>query len=312
MDALPTWSGLRMQIMESARWWHTHRIVWQNDPDHVCVRAKKEWVRSVLSTVSLTGQLFMLSDSIEEYDDPERVHMIQRCLPPLTTVPGETGQLDDEYTAFTWTKFHGFGVLDDPPYSAEDMDEEEARAMAGWAPTMNDEHPLGSLWAFHIRRDIGEWCVVLRTAVLPLKESTVTFEQLGLAAGEYAAFDFWQQEYLGRVTGSMACSTLELGHCQVIALRKVIDTPQFLSSSRHVSQDAISVCGQEWSDGVLTLELEGVPDTEETYWIHVPNGEELTVAGTEGLTAKVKPVHGEAVPIQVTFNRTEAELRLRY
>jgi hypothetical protein len=312
MDALPTWSGLRMQIIESARWWHTHRIVWQNDPDHVCVRAKKEWVRSVLSTVSLTGQLFMLSDAIEEYEDPERVHMIQRCLPPLTTMPGETGQLDDEYTAFTWTKFHGFGVLDDPPYSAEDMGEEEARAMAGWAPTMDDEHPMGSLWAFHMRQEIGEWCVVLRTAVLPLKESKVTFEQLGLEPGEYAAFDFWKQEYLGRMNGSMECSALALGHCQVIALRKVIDTPQLLSSSRHVSQDAVSVRGQKWAEGVLTLEIEGIPNTKETYWIHVPNGEELTIVEVEGMTAELKPVQTEAVAVEVTFIGTAAKLSIRY
>jgi hypothetical protein len=312
MDALPTWSGLRMQIMESARWWHTHRIVWQNDPDHVCVRAKKEWVRSVLSTVSLTGQLFMLSDAIEEYDDPERVYMIQRCLPPLTTVPGETGPLDDEYTAFTWTKFHGFGVLDDPPYSAEDMNEEEARAMAGWSPTMDDEHPLGSLWSFHIRRECGEWCVVLRTAVLPLKESTVTFEQLGLEPGEYAAFDFWKQEYLGRVNGSLTCTPLELGHCQVIALRTVMDKPQLFSSSRHVSQDAVSVVNQEWQDNGLILTLNGIPDTQETYWIHVPNGEKLVVAECDGLTVELGETDREAVPVRVRFSGTEAVLRLKY
>jgi hypothetical protein len=184
--------------------------------------------------------------------------------------------------------------------------------MAGWSPTMDDEHPLGSLWAFHIRREYGEWCVVLRTAVLPLKESTVTFEQLGLGAGEYAAFDFWKQEYLGRVSGSLACTALELGHCQVIALRKVKNKPQLLSSSRHVSQDAISVRSQQWGDREVILALTGVPETEETYWIHVPNGESLTIAGTEGLTAAVKPVQGETVPVRVTFSGAEGELRLRY
>jgi len=236
--------------------------------------------------------------------------MVQRCLPPLTTVPGETGPLDDEYTAFTWTKFHGFGVLDDPPYSAEDMDEEEARAMAGWAPTMDDEHPMGSLWAFHLRNDSGQWCVMLRTAVLPLKESTVTCDQLGLEMGEYAAFDFWKQEYLGTYTDSILCTELPLGHCQVIALRKVTGAPQFLSSSRHVSQDAISVLKQEVTDTLLTLTLKGIPDTTETYWFHAPNGEKLTVADSEGLTAEVGALQKEAVPVKVTFSNEQAVLRL--
>ena len=40
MDANPTWAGIRMQLFESARWFHTQRTLFLNDPDHVCVRTR--------------------------------------------------------------------------------------------------------------------------------------------------------------------------------------------------------------------------------------------------------------------------------
>ncbi len=304
MDALPTWSGLRMQIMESARWWHLQRILWQNDPDHICMRAHREWVRSVISLVSLSGGLLMLSDSIDKYDK-ERVYMIQRCLPPLPAKAGETGVLDLEYTAFTWTKFHGFGVLNDPPYSAEEMGEQEARDMAGWSPSMDDNHPFGSLWSFHIDNGREGWCVLYRGAVSPLKKSVIGLEAIGLENGEYLAFDFWEQKFLGKVTDKIKCRPLALGYCQVISLRRAKGRPQFLSSSRHISQDAVSVAGEDWRDGQLVLQLKGVPGTKEIYWIYLPEGFAVSSVEGRGASAKIRKMvkrgNEQVAGIEVSF-----------
>jgi len=247
----------------------------------------------------------MLSDSIDKYD-AERVYMIQRCLPPLPAVAGETGPLDLEYTAFTWTKFHGFGVLNDPPYSAEDTDEQEARDMAGWSPSMDDNHPHGSLWAFHIDNGSQRWCVLCRIAVSPLKKCAVGLDALGLEAGEHLAFDFWQQKFLGKVEDKIKLGPLALGHCEVIALRRAEDRPQFISSSRHVSQDAVSVLGEDWQDGSLILQLKGVPETKETYWIYLPEGFAVSSVEGQGLSAKVrkriKRGNEQVVGVEVSFD----------
>ena len=74
MDANPTWAGIRMQLFESARWFHTHRILFLNDPDHVCVRTKADWAKSVLSLISLSGELCMLSDTQQAYT-PEKTYI---------------------------------------------------------------------------------------------------------------------------------------------------------------------------------------------------------------------------------------------
>jgi alpha-galactosidase len=309
-DAMPNWAGMQMQLVESARWYFTHRILHQNDPDHVCARAPLEWSRSVLSLVSLSGQLLMLSDALEEYDE-KRLRLIQQCLPPLTTMTAETGPLDSDYAAFTWTKLHSFQVIQNKdlrrPFAAQPTTEAEAYNMAGAWETIEADHPFSTLWAVHLDVPAGRWCVVGRFASLPLRACRLHLASLALDPDrEYLAFDFWKQTYLGRFTGAIDCLALPLGHCQILALRPALDRPQLLSSSRHVSQDAVSVCGQSWSRNELALVLEGVAGTREVYWIHLPAGLVLKRLAGEGLDCQPsEAVRADgpdgALPIEVEF-----------
>jgi hypothetical protein len=315
-DAMPNWAGMQMQLVESARWFFTHRVLYQNDPDHVCVRAPLEWSRSVLSLVALTGQLFMLSDALEEYDE-QRIWMIQRCLPPLTTTTGETGPLNTDYAAFTWTKLHSFQVIKDKdlrkPFAAQPTENEEAYNMAGEWETINDDHPFSSLWAIHLDTEVGRWCIASRFASLPLRAARVELSNLALdAEREYLVFDFWRQHFVGRIKNDLACPALPLGHCQILAIRPALDHPQLLSSSRHISQDAVSVKGQSWTENALVLELEGVSGTSETYWIHVPPGFTLRSVVSEDLRTGIGEMMDAgagdmACPIHVEFLDAERE-----
>jgi hypothetical protein len=119
-------------------------------------------------------------------------------------------------------------------------------------------------------------------------------------------FDFWKQAYLGRHSGEIDCPALPLGHCQILAIRPALNRPQLLSSSRHVSQDAVSVAGQSWADHELTLKLRAVRGTAETYWIHVPAGYAVARADGDGLTPHVGRLQtvgarDGALPIRVEF-----------
>jgi alpha-galactosidase len=311
-DAMPNWSGMQMQLVEYARWFFTQRILFLNDPDHVCVRAPFEWSRSVLSMVALTGGLFMLSDALHEYDE-KRLNLIRKCIPPLTTITAETGPLQADFAAFTWTKLHGFQVLDEKPFEAEHMTDEDARNIAGRWPTVDDNHPFSSLWSLHLDTSVGRWAVLGRFATLPLAASKVDMSALSLDPNtDYLAFDFWKEQYLGVVRGSINFDDLKLGHCEIISLRPAMDRPQFLSSTRHVSQDAISLKSQKWADSKLTLEIEGVCGTTETYWIHAPKGFEPSGLDCCCLTAELgesaaDAAGGKAVAIKVTFAEAEAD-----
>jgi alpha-galactosidase len=271
MDSNPTWAGVRMQLFETARWFHTQRIIFLNDPDHICARTEPEWTKSLTSLVSLTGSLYMLSDPVSDYTD-DIVDVIRKTLPPLEVKPGEVGIPDYRHPAYTWTKLHGFAVMShEKPVDSEDISTEEAWSMAGESPTVEDEHPFSSLWAFHLKKADTRWCVMGRFATVPLNESSVDVTSLGLNPAErYHAFDFWQEQYMGVVDGCFPARALELGACQIVSLRKIEAHPQFLASSRHVSMGAVDLVTETWESDVLNLTFEGIPAGVFKYWVHVP------------------------------------------
>lgn len=312
MDANPTWAGIRMQLFESARWFHTQRILFLNDPDHVCARTKADWAKSVLSLISLSGELYMLSDSEDAYN-AEKLDIIRKTLPPLTTRTAETGPLDVSYPAYTWTKLHGFAVQShENPVKAEEISTDDVYNMAGIFPTMNDSHPFSSLWAFHIAHLHDAWCVMGRFAIMPLRESTVEFSVLGLEPGrEYAAFDFWEQKYLGIVKNVIKCKALSVGQCQIIALHPIQDRPILLASSRHVSMDAVSVLKNEWDGRSLTIKVGGVTGTTENYYFYLPAGFHMPRISASGCLASAGQDR-ELLVLSLNWEIAEADVVLTF
>ncbi len=311
MDANPTWAGVRMQLVESARWFHSQRILFLNDPDHICARTQVEWLKSVISMVSLTGSLLMLSDPLADYTQ-ERLEIIKKNLPTLATRTAETGPLDMSYPAFTWTKLHGFAVNSkEKPVEAEGVTIGDALNMAGVHPTMNDSHPFSSLWSFHIDTPCRSWSVIGRFATVPLKACEVEMDLLGLDPSlEYTVFDFWAQKYLGRAAGKLRCEDIPLGSCQILSLCPVKEHPQLIASSRHVSMDAVSLVNHQWVGSRLELDITGVPGTVEAYWFHVPAA--FSVRGAEGAEEAGVSQAGEVLRVEVKFSAKKQALRLEF
>jgi alpha-galactosidase len=188
---------------------------------------------------------------------------------------------------------------------------------------MDCDHPFATLWAIHLDNELGRWCVVGRVAAIALRASRLRIANLGLnPERDYLVFDFWKERYLGRVRGEIDCPALELGHCQILAVRPALDRPQLLSSTRHVSQDAISVKAQTWADQTLTLRLEGVCGTTETYWMHAPRGFAVADVIGDGLRAvpgetQADAAGGQALAYKVSFpagasDRTIGTLKVRF
>ncbi len=309
MDANPTWAGVRMQLFESARWYHTQRILFLNDPDHVCVRTKADWARSILSLISLSGELYMLSDTAEAYT-PEKLDIIRKTLPPLETKTGETGPLSAEYPAYTWTKLHGFAVQsNERPVAAEDIGPQEAENIAGWAPDRDALHPFSSLWSFAMLHHGLRWRVMLRVATTPLRGGDLPLEQLALNPEKtYLAYDFWAQEYLGEVTGSFRCSALALGCCQAVAFYEKPTTPMVIASDRHVSMDAVSIQKHDFAENTLHLLLSGVRGETFTYSVYLPAGRKTKHIRCEG--GVLACTDSGLTALQITFEREEAEVWL--
>lgn len=312
MDANPTWAGIRMQMFESARWFHTQRILFLNDPDHVCVRTKLDWAKSVLSLISLSGGLYMLSDAEDAYTE-EKLEVIKKTMPPLTTRTAETGALNLDYPAYTWTKLHGFAVQsNEKPVSAEEISLEDACNMAGNFPGMERDHPFSTLWAFHMNHHGKIWCVVGRFATIPLRESRISMNELGLdSEKEYHVFDFWDQKYMGCVSGGFTGKGLEVGCCQILALYEKEAYPQLIGSSRHVSMDAVSVLEEKWEDRCWCVRLKCVPGAEETYILALPEEYREPEAVCDG--ANIKVIYkGDILMICVQARKKQVEIKLYF
>lgn len=312
MDANPTWAGVRMQMFESARWFHTQRILFVNDPDHVCVRTRLDWAKSVLSLISLSGGLYMLSDTEDAYTE-EKLEAVRKTMPPLTTRTAETGPLSLDYPAYTWTKLHGFAVQsNEKPVLAEEVNLQDAYHMAGNFPGMEKNHPFSTLWSFHLNHHGKSWCVAGRFATVPLPESEISLDKLGLdPMGEYHVFDFWDQTYLGSITGSITGKALELGCCQILGFYRKEEYPQLIGSSRHVSMDAVSVLEDAWDGSSHRLTLQCVPEMEESYTFAVPKGfckPELQCRGAAGRLVQ----EGSILTLIVKGKESQAEIKINY
>lgn len=272
MDSNPTWAGIRMQLFESARWFHTNRILFVNDPDHVCVRTKPEWAKSILSLISLTGELCMLSDSEEAYTS-EKIDIIKRTMPPLETTTAETGMLSVEYPAYTWTKLHGFAVQsNEKPVVNEDIELMDAINMSGSYTGIEADSPFSSLWSFHIAHANRIWCIMDRIAIVPLKATKIMLSTLGLKQNKkYYAFSFWDEKYLGIFENEFVASELSLGCSEVVSFHEVTNEPKIIASNRHVSMDAISISTHDYHDYKLSITLEEFEGNEILYYLAVPS-----------------------------------------
>lgn len=291
-DTNPHWCSYSMQLRESARWYFAQRVMFTVDPDVVCVRGKREYVRMMLSLVSLMGGLYMISDAPETYGE-EQLELIRRTLPPLDTCAAETGPVDYTTPACMYT----YRDAEDCCHDISHIDDEVS--------------PFSSLWAFHINRGGRSWCVAQRAAVVPLDEAVFSGEALGIdPEREYYAYDFWAQSGK-RVSGkAIAFPKLELGDTTVLALTEIEEgRPVLVGSSRHVSMDAVSVrqayCGE---DGYV-LELVGFDGLDAEYAVFAGElkGEAACAEGASAECAR----DGELIRVKVKFAAETARIVIR-
>ncbi|MCF0234497.1 MAG: hypothetical protein HUK22_05905, partial [Thermoguttaceae bacterium] len=113
--------------------------------------------------------------------------------------------------------------------------------------------------------------------------ATVGFElaEIGLSAGNYAAYEFWTETFLGV---NDVCFQLEIPAraVRLLTVAKIDGAPQFLSSDRHVAQGAVDLLDSRWDAeaGVLTQKLRVVAGYATTCRYYVPEGMRFVAAKT--------------------------------
>jgi hypothetical protein len=213
-----------------------HNIICLNDPDTLVLRPKYNRHDEAVSRVSLVG---ILGLPVNYGDDlpslpADRVELLRRVTPALDIRP-----MDVRENTF-------------------------------------DSHIVKASLA--ICRPYEQWSVA---HVMNLDEKTaqVTLslaDDVHLETGdgiEYLIFDFWQKKYLG---SSAQTVTLEVpGHgSRVLSVRRRIDRPQIVSTSRHITQGAAEIRSMGWDEEGLTLWGRSQTVAGESYemFVRVPEG----------------------------------------
>jgi len=124
------------------------------------------------------------------------------------------------------------------------------------------------------------WRPHYRTISAPVSGNPADTGSLGLAAdGQYHAFDFWNQTYLGILDGNGAFSAdLWSGEALVYAVRRVADHPQVVGTNRHIMCGMMELRNDAWDDASKTL----------TFTVDVIAGEPMcvTIASPAGSNCK--------------------------
>jgi len=252
-------------------------VLWRNDPDHCDILGS--WlmdenakmpvfglnepapVRTVVrpAICCVSGGVLMVSDKVEVYTDDVNIEGMKRSAPVLFTVPGQL--YDPGHAAATWWL------------------QEIERPFDRWAVLSRIQ------WA---KKREKEWKFDLKG----LPEQEIKFADLGLDPDrEYAVFEFWTQKYLGKRRESFTAPAMDTNDgMDVFVLREVREHPWVLSTTRHLSQGAVSLRDVQWDAATNTLSgkiavIEGDPYT---LTLSVPAGFKLSGAEMEDEQADTK------------------------
>ncbi|MCP4455255.1 MAG: PQQ-binding-like beta-propeller repeat protein [Planctomycetes bacterium] len=246
-------------------------VVWRNDPDHCDVLG--DWLmdvdammpvfgtdtpvpaRSVIrpAICTMAGAALMLSDTLEVYQDDRNIEGMKRSAPVLLTSPGQLYSCERRPAPW-WLQ-----EIDRP------FDHWSVLARIQWGVKEEDKH------VYHFQ------------GVSP---EEVRFADLGLAADqEYLVYEFWDQTFLGKFKGSFTAPAMDKNTgMDVFAIREARTYPWILSTSRHISQGAISLMDERWDSetNVLSGQSAVVIDDPYVMTLHLPDGYRIETAEVEG------------------------------
>lgn len=174
------------------------------------------------------------------------------------------------------------------------------------------------IWNLKIARDFAEWDVV---ALFNWSdEETIietTLQELGLNEGEYVAYEFWTNTFLGTSPSGFSMN-VPARAVRLLAVHKTQNRPQFLSSDRHVSQGGVDLVDMKYDETSKTLRatfnlIEGNATVARFY---VPEGYALKDVKCDDATVEIATAteqDGKIVAVTLTSASTgNREIALQF
>ena len=212
-DIGASWEKILPSMTMASRLYFYHGRVWHNDPDCLMLREPL-----TLAQARAWGSWIAISGQLNLVSEwlpglPEdRLEIVKRSM-PSTGLCGRPIDLFEEPDPRIWKLSSGTGDA-----------RRDVIALFNWDATKP------------------------ATIDVELKR----LELNGDGKGAYVGFDYWQNEFVGPISGSLHAE-LPASSCRVLALRPAANHPQVVSTSRHITQGIVDLADEKWDAENRTL-----------------------------------------------------------
>jgi len=159
--------------------------------------------------------------------------------------------------------------------------------------------------SLEVKRDFENWMVlsVASWDQEKMVKRTVDLKEAGLDSHtDYLAFEFWEQKFLGKVSGELELE-LRPTSVKVVALREIAGHPQIIGTNRHITQGGVELEGVNWDKRDLTLTgtLKGGREHTFNLTVYVPSGYKLKEGSADKTTSNITNLNAELIRLDIDF-----------
>ncbi len=227
-DITTKWGHIKTCATMGSRLYFLHSRVWYNDPDCLLVRKPLtlNQARAWGSWIGITGELNMVSEWLPSLP-ADRLDIIKRTMPnhglcarPVDLFAHSLPQIWHLTNTLKNNTTHNANINT----SSSTDNRFDIVAVFNWSPKP------------------AKITVNLSRLSLPAK----------YAHGLWVGYEFWSRQPISPFTSKLTLH-LPAMSCKVIALKPVLDRPQLVSTSRHVTQGIVDVQKEQWLPAAHTL-----------------------------------------------------------
>ena len=134
-----------------------------------------------------------------------------------------------------------------------------------------------------------------------------SMEKMGLDPdAEYCGFDYWANEFVKPFKAQLK-TELPAASCRILSLRKVVEHPQIISTSRHITQGVVDLISEKWDDKAKKLNGVSRVVAKDPYEVRIVAGKDVKkvelINAPQGATADFKQ---EGDNVRVTILSSES------
>lgn len=128
---------------------------------------------------------------------------------------------------------------------------------------------------------------------------------LGLNSNKsYYAYDFWNDHFLGKLTGKELQQNLRPGEARMLSIRTITDSPQILSCNRHIMQGYLELEDINSANGLMEGKIK-LPKDEFVEIAIALNGKKIKEATCNEAQLQVLPVSENLIKLQFYSSKNQ-------